>query len=102
LELLTGKELIQSEINALTRTIEEIDPQFDKMYSATLTISKIQEKLLPYELIIQYVQGREESFAILVSKENIELFSLGSRRGIDSLVTEYHQRIKNLDGDFKL
>ena len=100
LELLTGREKIQSEIKELSRLIEAIDPQFDRMYSASLTIAGIQEKLSPKELIIQYIQGSNKSFAVLVSKENIELFSLGSRNEIDSLVTDYHQKIKTLDGNF--
>ena len=100
MELATKKEEVQKEFYEVSDRIQAIDPQFDKIYSETLSISETQSKLEPGELIIQYIQGSEQFFAVLVSNANIELYSLGSRSAIDSLVTDYHHKIKSLDGDY--
>lgn len=89
------KTEIQREINALTQRIDSIDPQFDKLYPSDLTVLEIQKKLSDRELIIQYVQGRKSSFAVLISGKDCTLYTLGSRPKIDSLVTDYHESIKN-------
>ena len=101
LALTLKKKRIQGEINDVSRIIDSIDPQYDRIYSEMLSVSEIQKKLSQRELIIQYTQGSKKSFAVLVSKENIELYSLGSRLKIDSLVTEYHRKIKTLDRDYE-
>lgn len=94
------KREVDSKIRIITDEIESLDPQFDKLYAAELTIADIQEMLEDQELIVKYFQGYNNSFALLISRSSIELKELGDRSKIDTAVIRYHQKIQQLASDY--
>src|SRR5690554_1536125 len=99
--LITNKKHeIDSKIRIITAEIQSLDSQFDRLYATELTIADIQEMLEDHELIVKYFQGYNNSFALLISRNSIELKELGSRSKIDTAVVQYHQKIQELAIDY--
>ncbi|MFN2430509.1 MAG: CHAT domain-containing protein, partial [Cryomorphaceae bacterium] len=99
-ELAQKRSEIESKIKGLTQQIDSIDPQFDRLYKSNLSVSETQKKLGNRELIIQYVQGSKSAFAVLISREGATLYNLGSSSSIDSLITDYHQKLKTPGSEY--
>ncbi|WP_343856079.1 CHAT domain-containing tetratricopeptide repeat protein [Fulvivirga kasyanovii] len=86
----------------LKKAIEEIDsaiaikdPLMQSFYNERINLQNIQSHLTKDELLVEYAVGNQRVFAIVISKNNIQLFRLGETDSLEAQLTSFYKKLQN-------
>lgn len=70
---------------------------YTEFSTSDFSVKNIQSRFSSGHILVRYVVGEKQVYALVVSQKEVELFALSATEDVRKMVSDYYQLLKNID-----